>query len=102
MLGKDDEIRNALAGILAEALILIRNAGWRGEAARCAIEADHVHNLPPILRQDGINRELVVFYWNVERPAYVSQLARAGMPAADSCARFEQYWMSIEKLLALS
>ena len=62
---KRDEI---LLEILRVGVLNARFAGWKGDAAKAAHEADHVHNLPIIIR-NGDKRDLH-YYWDAERPAY--------------------------------
>jgi hypothetical protein len=44
-----EEIANILHEILTQSLLRIRAAGWANNAALCATEADHVHNIPVLL-----------------------------------------------------
>jgi len=43
------EIAEILTEILRTGLLRIRALGWSGNAERCAIEADHLHNVPDLL-----------------------------------------------------
>ena len=69
----DPKLHFAVFELLRASLLRIRDAGWRGDAARCAIEADHVHNLPGLLESGEF--DLAKFYWNTERAAFIHQLA---------------------------
>src|SRR5207248_763300 len=40
------EIVEIVAHILQVGLVRIRALGWQNNAGRCAVEADHLHNLP--------------------------------------------------------
>lgn len=52
--------------ILHNELIMIRVAGWQGNAEYCARHADHIHNIPTILTK--MDCETVhEWYWNEER-----------------------------------
>lgn len=62
------EIAEVILEILFRGLLRIRNLGWQGDSAGCASEADHLHNLPNLLRD--YSPELLSFYWEVERPLY--------------------------------
>lgn len=44
------EVADALTSILRESILLIRMAGSADDADYCAVEANHIHNLPSILR----------------------------------------------------
>jgi hypothetical protein len=80
-----------LQAIITTAVLRIRAAGWGGDAQRCAVEADHIHNLPGLLTDystDGIR-----YYWEVEKPSY-----ERAVPAADLAA-FRPLWDELEQLL---
>jgi hypothetical protein len=70
--------------ILGQGLLQARAAGWSGDAARAAVEADHVHNLPNLLAD--YSPAALRYYWDAERAAY---LARA---TPDSAAAFRPLW----------
>ena len=61
------EIADMLLEILRTGLLRIRPHAWPGEAELCAIEADHIHNLPDLLAD--YLRDKLVYYWDVERAA---------------------------------
>jgi hypothetical protein len=65
------EISEILAEILTTGLLRIRALGWSGEAMRCAIESDHIHNVPDLLAH--YSPERLDYYWNVERSSYIQQ-----------------------------
>jgi hypothetical protein len=60
------EIARILLQILTHAALHIRVLGGNGEAHRCAIVADHIHNLPDLIA--NYSPELLRFYWTVEKP----------------------------------
>src|SRR5438067_2078010 len=66
------EISEIVLKILETGLLRLRSLGWSGQADRCAIEADHIHNLPSLL--SDFSPERLVYYWDSERPAYIAQL----------------------------
>src|ERR1043166_741489 len=47
------EIAEIVTQIISMGLLRIRASGWSGNADRCAIEADHLHNLRPCFRPIG-------------------------------------------------
>src|ERR1700677_1855243 len=65
------EIAEILTEILTTGLLRIRAPGWSGEAERCAIESDHVHNVPDLLVHYSLKK--LDYYWNVERSSYISR-----------------------------
>ncbi len=73
-------------------MLAIRTLGWDGRADRCALEADHLHNLPRLL--EDYRPELLLYYWDVERPAYIE---RATM---EPLASFEPLWRRLESHIA--
>lgn len=83
------EVVEILSEILRTGLLKTRASGWSGDARRCAIEADHLHNLPVLLvnfKEDGLQ-----YYWDFERPSYVSQVG------ADQVVAFEDLWRRLER-----
>lgn len=84
------EIAEILVNILQIGLLRIRALGWSGNSAGCASEADHLHNLPALLRD--YSPDLLRYYWEVEKPAYRSR--GDGEPAA-----FEAAWERLHQLL---
>lgn len=86
------EIAMVLADILQHGFLRIRSEGWSGRADRCAVEADHLHNLPYILAD--YRPELLEFYWTVERGVYIAQ--SEGVNIRD----FERLWARLEPFVA--
>jgi hypothetical protein len=78
-----DEIKAILLDILRIGLLRIRTFGGQGLADACSIEADHLHNIPTLLKTD--KWDLLLYYYNVERPAYIK---RAPLSADD----FRPFW----------
>jgi hypothetical protein len=84
-----EELVQVLSSILQTALLRIRAAGWSGDAQRCALEADHVHNIPAIIASGS--DALLQSYWEVDRPAFVAQ--------AGQLSGFEPLWSKLESLM---
>lgn len=82
-----EEIKEILLNILRVGLLRIRAFGSSGLGEACSIEADHLHNLPMLVR--SLSREQLLFYFNVERPAF---LARAETDTDD----FHPLWRDLE------
>src|SRR5690348_11126102 len=78
------EIAEILLDILKLGILRARAAGWSNDARRCALEADHIHNLPALLR--NFSSDQLAYYWDTERPAFIHQ-----SPPAD-LASFEPLW----------
>jgi hypothetical protein len=78
------EIAEIILELLQTALLRIRAQGWAGNSARCAVEADHVHNLPDLL--SNFSAEKLHFYWDVECPALVREIG------ADESRGYQELW----------
>jgi hypothetical protein len=65
------EVSQLLSEILTTGLLRVRALGWSGDAERCAIESDHIHNIPDLLAH--FSPERLVYYWDVERNSYIKQ-----------------------------
>lgn len=86
------EIAEALVGILQMGILRIRASGWAGDANRCAIEADHIHNLPDILANFSFDR--LKYYWEFERPYFLRR------SEAEGARVFETWWGKLESCLS--
>jgi hypothetical protein len=84
-------IAEIVTQILATGLLRIRVSGWRGNAKRCAIEADHLHNLPALLT--AYRPELLDYYWRTERVAFIRQCS------PEEAAAFEPLWTALNDLI---
>jgi hypothetical protein len=70
--------------ILQWGILRIRQLGSAGNPSRCAVEADHIHNLPHLLM--NFSPDLLRFYWEVERPLFQEQSSQVDL------TRFEDLW----------
>ena len=84
------EVAEILLAILQTGLLRILRSGWANESRRCAIEADHLHNLPARLTQHSA--ELLRFYWDVERTEFLRQ------SEGDDVSAFERHWARLAAL----
>jgi hypothetical protein len=66
------DVAAILLEILGQGLFQARAAGWAGDAALAAAEADHVHNLPGLLAD--YSPAHLRYYWEVERSAYLAHV----------------------------
>lgn len=87
------DLADVLAQIIQTGFLRIRALGWSGDAKRCAIEADHLHNLPVLLA--NYCDDLLRFYWQVERTSFLSQLGENAAP------EFEPLWKQLEPFVDL-
>jgi hypothetical protein len=80
-----DEIAEVVLEMLQVGLLRIRSLGWDKNPIRCAVEADHLHNLPSLLK--NYSPDLLKYYLEVERPCYIQ-----AMPPDDERAAFSPLW----------
>ena len=85
------EIEHALLEILRVGILQVRSSGWDGDAQRCVIESDHIHNLPHVL--DQFSFEALRYYYDVERRVYVAT------GPAGAARSFERHWEVLAEFL---
>jgi hypothetical protein len=90
-LGYPADVREALAQILEIACLSIRVAARKGDARYCAIEADHIHNLPALLRKFDATK--LKYYLDVTRPIYVEALSKLPGTTLDP---YQVHWRKLE------
>jgi len=83
------ERRDIYLDILRRGLLNARSAGYAGDAAQAATEADHLHNLPELLLHPGDERRHA-FYWEGMRPSYLGE----SKPEYAQC--FALLWAELE------
>jgi hypothetical protein len=86
------EITEIVAEILRTGLLRIRILGWNQNPDRCAVEADHLHNLPALL--SAYKPELLDYYWNAERVSFIQKSSR------EDVAQFEPLWQALASHVA--
>ena|SRR5437773_1235522 len=82
------EIAEILLAILRTGLLRIRALSWSNDSRRCAVEADHLHNLPSLLTDFSLDR--LQYYWDAERVGYLSQSTK------EEVVLFEPDWKRLE------
>jgi hypothetical protein len=82
------EVAAILQEILHAGLLQIRATAWTGDAEQCAVQADHLHNLPSILLH--YSPERLLYYWDAERPGFIAQ------SAPDAVRLFEPLWNQLQ------
>lgn len=70
-MSREEELRQILLKIIHSGILSARASGWSGDAARCAIEADHIHNLPNLVV--SLRLEALSYYYDVTRAVYIKQ-----------------------------
>jgi hypothetical protein len=86
------DVARVVLQILQVAVLQIRGSGWGADGSRCAVLADHVHNLPALLID--YSDELLRFYWEVERPSFIKRCRPADL------AGYEPLWTELAELVS--
>jgi hypothetical protein len=81
------EIAEVVREILKTGILRIRQLAWAQDAGRCAVEADHIHNLPDLLTD--YSPDLLRYYWEAERTSFIQQSATGDR------ARFDPLWAKL-------
>ena len=90
-----DDIADILLQIMQAGIVMARSAGWDKNVERATMEADHVHNLPDVLRR--YDPEKLVYYWDKERISYRDQFM-ALMGRGPEV--FTDLWTALEPLMS--
>lgn len=86
---KIEEVRQVLLDIVQLGILRIRGSGWDGDAERCSVEADHIHNLPDLISRPSL--ELLAYYMEIERPSFIH--------FTEDHSAFEPHWSRLQKLV---
>jgi hypothetical protein len=86
------EVSEPILEIIKAGLLNIRSLA-RSNGPRCAVEADHLHNLPGVL--SSYTPDLLKYYLEVEQPIFVKSTEGEGI------GRFEEHWKALRSFLAL-
>lgn len=82
------DVKDILQKLLTTGLLRIRSLGWSGDSGRCAIETDHIHNLPHLLVHGDPDTR--AYYWEVERTSYNDRTE------PDQLALWEPLWQRLQ------
>jgi hypothetical protein len=82
--------------ILGVALLRIRELARAGRAGDCAIEADHVHNIPSLIGERNELRH--AYYFETERNHYLERVDQTIPGHKFTSSRFAQLWTQLEAL----
>lgn len=85
-------VHGAICDILYTAALSIRAAASAGDADYCAVEANHIHNLPGLLK--SYSPEGLRYYLDSEVPRYIEQLAQ--FPGSNPDA-YKMSWDQLRK-----
>jgi hypothetical protein len=90
------EVAGPVLRILSEAIKIIRIASRNNESKYCAIDANHIHNLPGLLR--CYSRGSLEYYLDAERTSYIHELGELGR-FQDMAEQFRPMWVELERYL---
>ncbi|MFL5342807.1 MAG: hypothetical protein ACJ8F7_21955 [Gemmataceae bacterium] len=79
------DLADIILKLIESGTLRARAFSWQGDAAGCANESDHIHNLPSLLSVFCADR--LRYYWEVERPVYLAKGGGTGM--------FEATWAEL-------
>ena len=91
------QIATIVTEILSTAILSIRVAAHGGNAAYCAVEASHIHNLPQLL--NDYDEKTLTYYLEVERDSYLEQIEKLG---GEDATAFQPLWNRLEDFLKQS
>ncbi len=86
------EIADVIAEILQAGILRIRALAWSEKLDRCALEADHIHNLPDLLKD--FSEDKLKYYWEIERTLFIAK------SAPDELGMFEPLWRQLASVSA--
>ncbi len=86
--------------ILEHGLLRLRDASLLRMVEYCAIEAEHLHNLPSLIGEANERRH--EYYFEKERPCYLERVDRF-VPGLDfTLRRYEECWQELRELVGQS
>jgi hypothetical protein len=82
--------------ILYSGLLRIRDLSALGYIEYCAVESDHLHNIPSLIGET--NEERHKYYFLKERPCYLERVDRSLPGIEFTMRRYEELWARLGKL----
>ena len=83
--------------ILHYGLLRIRDSAAIGHFQHCAIESEHLHNIPSLIGETNEERHL--YYFNKERIYYLERVDRS-LPGLDSTLRrYVELWARLIEII---
>ena len=92
------ELADILLDILQTGILRIRTFAWQGRSEVCAIESDHIHNIPNLIM--NYSSERLCYYWDTERAEYTRQVSGEDLDAW--IALWQRLGQKIEAIGALT
>ena len=82
--------------ILHHGLLRIRDSAALGHLQYCAVESEHLHNIPSLIGETNEHRH--VYYFSQERAHYFEHVDRS-IPGLDfTLSRYAELWTRLGKL----
>ncbi|HZL90562.1 MAG TPA: hypothetical protein VFB96_19500 [Pirellulaceae bacterium] len=82
--------------ILHHGLLRIRDSAALGHLEYCAVESEHLHNVPSLIGETNEERHL--YYFSHERAHYLKHVDRS-IPGLDfTLRRYEELWLRLSEL----
>jgi hypothetical protein len=89
-MAEQSELDTVLLRILHKGILRIRVQGFAGLANQCALEADHIHNLPLLILKPTLQE--ISYYFDVTRIGFIK--------SADDTREFEADWNRLASILS--
>ena len=90
-----EEIADLLLEILYRSSLAVRSAGGRRNSRVCELEAEHVHNLPELIR--NFDPQYFRSYLDLTRPSLVEAMRET--PGGD-VGQYQELWKALERARA--
>lgn len=87
------EVSEAALQIIQKAVLSIRFAAYQHDADYCALEADHIHNLPGLIL--NYRRDNLKYYLDIERPCYVERVKEV----SGNAEAYQAQWQRLEQFV---
>jgi hypothetical protein len=82
--------------ILHQGLLRIRDSATLGHLQYCAVESEHLHNIPSLIGET--NEERHKYYFEQERDYYLARLDRS-IPGLDfTLRRYDELWTRLKQI----
>jgi hypothetical protein len=86
----ESELKTALLNVLRKGILRIRALGFDGLADQCAVEADHLHNLPALVLKPTLPE--MSYYFDVTRIDFMNR--------ARDTREFDADWAQLKSILS--
>ena len=90
LMAEQSELNEILLDVLRKGILRIRAQGFDGRADQCAIEADHLHNLPLLVLKPTLHE--LSHYLDVTRIDFINR--------ARDTKEFETDWKRLESMIS--